>query len=243
MKENIPLLKPLNKTKLYEEIVEQLTSRIINRDIEPGEKLPAERNLAEMLGVNRSTVREALRKLESMELLEIKHGEGVYVRDYLESGNLELIKAILFRNGSLDSSVFKNLLDLRSLIVPEMAGCAAKNRTDEDLVKLEQIIFNDKMPVGERDLRLHNAIARASGNVLFVVLLNAFTSQAKEFYDIYFVDDENKTNAPVFHRAIFQAIKNQEPGNARKIMQEVLKAAGEKILKILDSNENKFDQP
>jgi len=92
MGQPVNLLKPLNKTKLYEEIVEQLKSRIINRDIAPGEKLPAERALAEMLNGNRPTVRAALGKRESMDLVEIRHEEGVYVKAYLESRSLEVVK-------------------------------------------------------------------------------------------------------------------------------------------------------
>ena len=72
----VTLLKPLNKTKLYEEIVGQLKDKIIRREIRPGDKLPPERTLAQMLNVNRSTVRSALGKLESMDLVEIRHGEG-----------------------------------------------------------------------------------------------------------------------------------------------------------------------
>ena len=174
MKKVVPLFKPLNKTKLHEEIVEQLKNRLINRDIAPGEKLPAERTLAQMFNVNRSTVREALGKLESMNLVEIRHGEGVYVKDYLDSGSLELVKALLFKNGALDMNIFRNMLDLRELLVPEMAYCAAKNRTDKDINALEALAFESgEDTIGERDMRIHHAIAKASGNVLYVILLNA----------------------------------------------------------------------
>ncbi len=234
MGKNIPLLKPLNKTKLYEEIVEQLKNRIINRDIVPGEKLPAERTLALMLNVNRSTVREALGRLESMDLVEIRHGEGVYVKDYLESGSLELVKELLFKNNALDLDVFKNLMDLRELLVPEMAYCAAQNRTAKELKNIERLVFdtNDKS-MDERDMRLHNIIARASGNVLYVVLLNAFTSQMNDYYELYFSDPENRAKTIVFHKDIYQALKNREPDKAKQIMKDILKSAGEKAVAML----------
>lgn len=234
MKKTVPMLKPLNKTKLYEEIVEQLKNKIINRDIAPGEKLPAERTLAQMLNVNRSTVREALGKLESMDLVEIRHGEGVYVKDYLESGSLELVKELLFKNGVLDMDVFKNLMDLRQLLVPEMAYCAAQNRSEKDVRNLEALVSGtDENNMGDRDMRLHHLIARASGNVLYVVLLNAFTSQMNEYYDLYFSDPENRATTSVFHQEICLAIKNREPDKAKKIMKDILKLAGEKIIDML----------
>lgn len=214
MGKTVTLLKPLNKTKLYEEIVEQLKNRIINKDIAPGEKLPAERSLAQMLNVNRSTVREALGKLESMDLVEIRHGEGVYVKDYFESGSLELVKALLFKNNALDMDVFKNLMDLRGVLVPEMACCAAQNRTSGDIMNLEKLLFDtDRGSMGDRDMRLHNIIARASGNVLYVILLNAFTSQMNEYYELYFSDPENRAKTIIFHKEIYQAIKKEKRKN------------------------------
>jgi GntR family transcriptional repressor for pyruvate dehydrogenase complex len=230
----LPLLKPLNKIKLYEEIVEQLKNRIIRRDIAPGEKLPTERALAEILQVNRSTVREALRKLESLDLVEIRHGDGVYVKDYLESGSLELVHEILFKDGLLDPAVFQNLMDLRRLLVPEMAWCAAQNRTESDLKNLEQVVFySDDVSVGERDKRLHHIIARASGNVLFVLLLNAFTRQADQYYNLYFKDNQHAAESVMFHTAVYEALRDQDAARAKQVMADVLNAAEENMLKLM----------
>jgi len=228
------LLKPPQKTKLYEEIVEQLKSQIIRRDIGPGEKIPTERALADILQVNRSTVREALRKLESLDLVEIRHGDGVYVKDYLESGSLELVHEILFKDGLLDLAVFQNLLDLRRLLVPEMARCAARNRTESDLSSLEQIVFHsDDMPMDKRDKRLHHIIARASGNVLFVLLLNAFTRQTDQYYNLYFKDERHAAASAAFHKAIYEAIRDRDMVRAKQIMTDVLNAAEENMLKLI----------
>ena len=233
MTQSAPLLKPLNKTKLYEEIVEQLKSRIIHRDISPGEKLPTERTLAEILQVNRSTVREALRKLESLDLVEIRHGDGVYVKDYLESGSLELVHEILFKDGVLDLAVFQNLLDLRRLLVPEMAWYAAQNRTEADLQSLEHIVWRSDETIGERDKHLHHIIARASGNVLFVLLLNAFTRQADQYYDLYFKDDQHAAESEAFHQAVYEAVRDRDADRAKQVMTDVLNAAEENMLKLM----------
>ena len=228
------LLRPLNKTKLYEEIVEQLKNRIINKDLAPGEKLPPERTLAEMLNVNRSTVRSALSKLESMDLVEIRHGEGVYVKDYLDSGSLELVRDLLFKNRVLNMNIFNNLMDLRQLLVPEMAYCAAQNRSEQDLDGIKQVVSEtgeDNLDV--RDMRLHHLIARASGNVLYVLLLNAFTSQMNEYYELYFSDPENRAETLQFHKDIYRAIKNKEPDHAKKIMADVMKYAADSMMRML----------
>jgi GntR family transcriptional repressor for pyruvate dehydrogenase complex len=217
------LLVPLSKSRLHEGIVDQLKDKIIRRDLKPGAKLPPERELAEQSGVNRTTVREALHKLESIGLVEIKHGKGVFVKDYLESTSLDLARQILFMDGRLNLAILKNLLDLRLLIVPEMSYHAALNRGDQDLENLEQMVFRrGDLSMAERDWRVHNIIARASGNLLYVILLNSFTSVIEDSSYLYFDLEENRQRSAIFHRHIYEAIKKQDAPEAKRLVREVL---------------------
>lgn len=228
------LLVPPQRTKLHEDIAGQLKDKIISRKLLPGDKLPAERDLAESLGVNRSTVREALNKLHSMELLDIRHGDGVYVRDYLESGSLELVKTMLAKNGAPDPKIVKNFADLRRILVPEIAFHAALNRSRKDLRELEQIAFSTpETPVEDRDLKLHNVIARASGNLVFVVILNSFADILKNYAYLYFNSAANVKRSEIYHREIYEAIKNKQPEKAREIVTEVYIYAEKAMFKSL----------
>ena len=223
MKHKADFIAPLSKTKLHEEIVAQLKDKIICGEFESGMKLPPERELAHGYQVNRSTLREALNKLEGMGLVEKKHGHGVFVKDYLESGSLELVKQLLVMDGRLNLKMFPNLMELRRLVVPEISYYAAVNRTPEDLKALEQIVMKDtEMSMAEKDRRIHNLIARASGNILFVILLNAFSDLAREPALSYFDVPENRKRSALFHKAIYKAIKEKKPEKAKKIMLEVL---------------------
>ncbi len=232
-KDNV--FSPLNKTKLYEEIVDRFKSKILNRVLSPGEKLPTERIMSKLFKVNRSTIRSAMNKLESMELIEIKHGDGVYVKDYLESGSLELVESILFKNNKLDPNILVDLLTLRRLVVPEIAYHAAIKRSEDDLAKLERIIFHsDNLLVDEKDMMVHNTIAKAGGNVLFVIILNASNKLTKAYNYLYFQKEDNCDMSRKFHLDIFKAIKNQQPGKAKKIMFEVLVYAEEQTKKAFE---------
>ncbi len=223
MKTSTLPLNPPTKTRLHEGIVEQLKDRIISGDLPAGSKLPAERELAEQLKVNRITVREALHKLESMGLVEINHGSGVYVKDFLESGTLELARYLFFVNGEVDAGMLHNVLDLRRLLLPEISAQAAIHRTDPDLRLLEELcLHRDEMPIEERDWRVHNAIARASGNLLFVVLLNAFTGFVQEMAKPYFGDTTNQQRSLEFHHDIYAAIEASDTNQARQVMVDVL---------------------
>lgn len=228
------LLGPLQKTRLHEEIVDRLKDKILARELLPGEKLPTERDLAASLNVNRSTVRAALNKLESMDLVEIRHGDGVYVRDYLESGSLDLVRHLLYKDGAPDMGIVSNLAHLRRVIIPEIGYAAARNRSAEDLLALERVVFQSPdMPMAEKDWRVHNIIARASGNVLFVVLLNAFTGMLEDYAHLYFTDPGNVRVSAAFHKEIYGAIKARRPGKARKIMQDVFVYAERALFKAL----------
>ncbi len=227
------LLSPLTKTRLHEDILEQLKTRIVRGDLRPGAKLPPERELAEQLQVNRTTVREALHKLESLGLVEIKHGNGVFVRDWLESGSLELARTLLRLDGQVNVGVVRDLLALRRLLVPEICWHAAKQRSDQDLAELRRVIEDASLPADERDWRVHNLIARASGNVLFVLFLNAFTSMAGESSRQYFAVEEHRARSAKFYADVLGAIRARKADKARQIMADVLEYAERRMVALL----------
>jgi GntR family transcriptional regulator, transcriptional repressor for pyruvate dehydrogenase complex len=232
MKQDKRLLNPIVKIRLHEEIMEQLKDKIIRGDLEAGSKLPPERELADQLKVNRTTIREALHRLEGMGLIEIKHGSGIFVKDFLESGSLNLAGHMLFPNGHLNIKFLKNLLDLRRLLIPEISYCAALNRSKKDLNDLARIVFHsDEMPIAEKDWHVHNIIARASGNLLFVILLNSFTSLTRDSSQLYFDAEENRRRSQKFHGEIYEAIKTKDALKAKEIMLEVLIFTEEQTLK------------
>lgn len=220
MKTNNALTRPLVRSRLHEAIVTLLQKQILSGAIAPGEKLPPERDLAESLQVNRATVREALRKLESLDLVEIRHGDGVFARNYLESSNLELILVAI----ELDErhAALLEVMEARRHLVPEIASLAAQRRTAADLEALETIVLDDSMTMLERDLKLHQAVARCSHNLLYTISLNYFSKILRDYGHLYFADERHVSRSQRFHREIFEAIKAQQPDEARQIMLDVL---------------------
>ena len=195
--------------------------------IAPGEKLPTEREMAETFDVNRATVREALRKLENLDLVEIRHGDGLYVKNYLESGNFDLIKAALNTNGSGETVI--NILEARRYIVPQIAYIAAERRTPEDLDELKAVVFGSNLDMLEKDIRVHQLIARSTHNLLCTIGLNFFNQIFRDYGHLYFDDPRNVERSNIFHHDIHEAIKNQKPEDARRIMREVLIYAEEAV--------------
>jgi len=213
----------LSRSRLYEKIAALLLKKIIKKEMKVGQKLPTERNLALTFQVNRSTVREALKKLESLDVIEIRHGDGVYVKNYLESPNLELVNALFYLDDTLDTDILMTLLEVRLILVPEMAAIAARNRTEDHINALDEIVFHsEEEPVMIRDIKVHHIIALASGNILYLILLNFFNGFFVDFGHLYFDNPENAKRSEQFHREIFDAIKKGDAEQSREVMRDVL---------------------
>ncbi|HPD22225.1 MAG: FadR/GntR family transcriptional regulator [Desulfomonilia bacterium] len=230
------LTRPLMRNRLSAEIENILLKSIIKGQLVVGEKLPTERELARDLEVNRSTVREALGRLESLDLVEIRHGDGVYVKNYQESGSLELIRAMIRLDERQRDDIIEALLEFRSIIGPEMAFRAAKNRTDDHIQALEEVIWkNRELSTLEKDIRVHHIIGLASANILYLTLLNFFNKFVIEYGHLYFNDEENVKRSERFHEEIYQAIKKGNAGLARKIMRDVLTYAQKAVVDTLQT--------
>jgi len=225
----------VNRKNLNEEISDQIITKIVTGALPCGSKLPPERDLALQLNVNRHTLREALRKLDALDLVSIRQGDGIYVRDFRESGNLELLKYLLFSRKDITSDILKNILEIRRFISPEMAYKAALNRSDEEAKILSSLLLSD-LAIEERDLAIHQSIARGSGNILYIFLLNFFNDIFREFGGLYFSFKENVAASDRFHRSIVKAICNRDGNAARKIMNDILVYAENKVSKYMESN-------
>lgn len=227
---------PIIRSRLHEEIVTIIQKQIMSGAVAPGDKLPTERELAEKFSVNRATVREALRKLENLDLVEIRHGDGLYAKNYLESGNLDLIKAAFNNMNGGSEAIFLNILEARLYLVPMFAFAAAQRRTDADLEQLKNMVARTDLSMLEKDIGVHQLIARSTHNLLCTVGLNFFNEIFRDFGHLYFDNEKNIERSNKFHHDIYEAIKDQKPEEARRIMKEVLIYADEAVKDSLKEN-------
>ena len=234
--------RPISRTRLYEEIENILIASIVRGEIAVGEKLPTERLLAHSLNVNRSTIREALSKLESLDLVEIRHGDGAYARNYLESGNLELIREMIKLDKPNREGIIRSLLELRTIIAPEMAFRAAQNRTEEHVGQLEEVIYSDTgMTIVEKDIRVHHIIALASSNFLYLVLLNFSNKFMRDYGYLYFEDEENRNRSLKFHKDMYLAVKAHDARKSRRIMHDVMQYSEDAVIRTMLGGESQGD--
>ncbi len=222
------------KKNLNEKIATQLINKILNDKLKPGDKLPSERELALAMKVNRNTLREALRKLEILGLINIKKSDGIYIKNYKESGNLELLKIILQTESSLSPVILEGILHVRRIVIPEMASLAAENISSEEIIEIPEIIENTNLTIAEKDLEIHKIIASASGNLFYSFFLNFFNDTFMEYSHLYFSEDKNIKKSSNFHRQIFKALKNRDSDKCKKLMLDILLYAERQILKKME---------
>lgn len=174
-------LEPISKTRLYSKIMKIIKEQIRTGTYRPGERLPSERSLAEILEVGRSSVREAMTVLESIGILEVRPGEGTFVRDFRDNNSMEIFFDSLSTIWDIAPEEILDLLQVRKLLEPHSAYLAATHRTEEDVEELEEIIDQMKeaalkKEVGEElDFRFHYVIARSTKNTVLLNVLQALS--------------------------------------------------------------------
>jgi GntR family transcriptional repressor for pyruvate dehydrogenase complex len=116
----------VQRALVSDQVFRILCEEILSGRYEPGEKLPTQRKLAADLGVNMASIREAVKRLEQLRLVEVRHGDAMRVRDWRDHGGLDVIAHVLFRAGGLDRETLASLLEARRLMLRESARLAAE---------------------------------------------------------------------------------------------------------------------
>jgi GntR family transcriptional regulator, transcriptional repressor for pyruvate dehydrogenase complex len=213
----------IRRPRMHEQFIDILLRRMVRGEYPVGGKLPTERAMAAEFGVNRATVREALRHLENLELIAVRQGDGAWIKDYRESGNLQTAKALLQVDVAMQREVFTAVLEVRRMVCPEIAYMAALRRTQAHLDPLQRLAWEmPELAISERDKQVHRHIGRASGNLIYALNTNFYEDFFDYAEELYFADPINARRSERFHREIYTAIEKQNASEAREVMAEVL---------------------
>ncbi|KAA6450717.1 FadR/GntR family transcriptional regulator [Bacillus swezeyi] len=221
--------KQIKTKKIYEEVAEALLESIKNGEIQPGDKLDSVQLLAESFQVSRSAVREALSALKAMGLVEMRQGEGTYVKRFEpEQVSIPLSAALLMKKKDV-----AELLEVRKILEIGAVSGAAQKHTDEDLEHMRTALQDMKRAdgngeLGEKaDLAFHLALAGASQNDLLKGLMNHVSSllieTMRETRKIWLFSKKTSVQRLYEeHEAIYQAVKERDGQKAEKAMLDHL---------------------
>jgi len=229
------IFKPIKTRKIYEEIVEQIKELITEGNLNPGDKLLSERELSEKLRVSRASVREALSALEIMGLVEVKPGEGTYIRQTSMDSLIHPLALVLM----MERDTVYDLLEVRKILEVGIAGLAAERATEEQLQAMEEALEQmeqdiEKNDLGEgADIKFHYALAEAAANSLLLRLMNTISDSMRKSVHLSRLTlyDTPGTSQRLLdeHRGIYAAIKARDADGARRIMYEHLAGVEQKL--------------
>jgi GntR family transcriptional repressor for pyruvate dehydrogenase complex len=219
---NLQVLAVSDNQKTQNFIISKIKELINYKNLEPGDKLPSERMLADKFEVSRSNVRYAIQKLEFFGLLKSIPQSGTFVANIGVIAMNGMIEDIL----NLDQPDFKSLVETRILFELKTVKLAAIRRTDGDLMYIKEKldaysekILNNEDAVQE-DLLFHLAIAKASGNSTMNTFMLTITPEIITNFKKYHVCDKNLTFSAIQeHTEIYEAIKKQDPKLAKEKMK------------------------
>jgi GntR family transcriptional repressor for pyruvate dehydrogenase complex len=224
---------------LVSRVVEQIEGLIIEGRLRPGDQIPPENELARQLGVSRTVIREAMRTLIAKDLLQVRAGSGTVVST--PSGkSLAQSMAMLLRNDNSELDI-DNVVQVRRLLEIEIAGLAAERRTAEDLARIEETLHQmagtrDRESFATSDVDFHTALAMATHNELFVLLLDSISDVMLETRRTGYDVPGTPERGLKYHRAIFDQITAGDPEEARRAMREHLAEGEETLRKALGSS-------
>ena len=214
----------VRKIRRYEQVAEQIRRLISDGTLKPGDLLPPERDLAVKLGVGRSSVRDAVRTLEVMGILEPRQGHGTVVRDFSTDALVVPLASVLTRKREM----VHELLDLRRIIEPALAARAARNASDDEIAELEEILRRQEQklqrgePAIEEDSQFHYALALAARNSVLQRVLDVLMDLLRESRTRSLQVPGRLERSYAGHRRILRAIKRRDAKAAEKAVKQHL---------------------
>jgi GntR family transcriptional repressor for pyruvate dehydrogenase complex len=214
------MLKAVRKTRASEDVIRQIADLIRNGRLNKGDQLPAERELCESFQVSRSTVREAIRSLESLGLIKSKQGNGTYV---LVSGDRVGVSQ-LAAGLMTDKDELFDIFGVRKIIEPSIAQLAAKFANPEDIRELEGILERQRLEVAagiytpETDTAFHLTLARIANNRVLNRLLQAIFDLLHDIHGEWLTTSSRAAKSLEGHAEILDAIMSEDCAAARNAM-------------------------
>ena len=212
----------VHKTRVSEEIIGQVRDMITSGRLKVGDRLPAERDLANILQVGRSTVREAIRALESLGILQARAGEGTFLVANLAEQRPDPLTVDLFH--SWDNQ--RKLFEVRMVIEPDLAALAARRATASHIQRMREILDDQEQVIqqGENgikaDTSFHFLLAEASGNDILLRIMDGLMDRLQETREASLNTGGRPIRSLMQHRAIVRAIEDRDPDMAEQRMRE-----------------------
>jgi len=233
------ILKPIKTKKIYEQIVDQIGLLVAEGQLKPGDRLPSERELVERFQVSRASIREAISALEMMGLIEVRAGEGTYIRQV----NIDSVVAPLAWMLFIEKDTDLELYEVRKILEVQAAGIAAERAQEDEIRVMYEALEVMRMDLEidrlgeEADYHFHFAIARATHNKILIRLMNTISDTMqktlKSSRSKLYGDRNTPERLYQEHCSLYEAIKNHNVLEAQQLMLDHLVGVETQLAKYL----------
>jgi GntR family transcriptional regulator, transcriptional repressor for pyruvate dehydrogenase complex len=230
------LIQPIKKTRVAEEIADRIRVLILDGTLPPGRPLPGERPLAARFGVSRGSIRDAFRMLETIGLLETRHGQGTFPREL----DVDRLVAPLASILTYQHDLREELLDVRRMFEPAVARAAAARVTDDDLADLERILETQRKKIRGggstiiEDTAFHAVLARATRNRVVMRIMETLNDLLIESRKMTLKQKGRPERSIRGHEAVVAALRRRDPDAAARAMHTHIDQIAELVRRTTD---------
>jgi DNA-binding FadR family transcriptional regulator len=215
------------RRSVTDDVFDQILSDVMGGALEPGAPLPSERRLAELLGVSRPVVREALQRMTQAGLVDIRHGGATTVRDFTRFAGLDLLPRLLFRSGDLDLAVVRSILEARLAVGPQVAGLAAERATPELAATLDATVdqlagAHDPVAMQQHSLAFWDRLVDGADSVVFRLMFNSLRATYEPALEALAQVMEPEASDVTAYRDVVAAITAGDASAAREAAAALL---------------------
>ncbi len=217
------MYSPVERTRVFEHIVAQIEQRILSGELRDGDHLGSERELSERFAASRTAVREALKTLAQKGLVDMRPGRGTVVIDGTSRAMHHSLR-LMMRVGQAQNP--SNLVEVREILEPEIAGLAAQRATDDDVtdlraaVRLMDAALEDADAYIAADTDFHRTLAKATGNPLLLALMDSIVDPLSEQRKLIFSVPGGPERGQTPHKRLIEMIVRRDADGARACMRE-----------------------
>lgn len=237
-------LQPVTRRSVPDDVFDQVFAEVVDGELEAGEALPSERRLAEVLGVSRPAVREALQRMAQTRLVEVRQGGSTMVRDFKRYAGLDLLPRLLVRRGQVDVSVVRSILEARLVIGPGVAALAAERGGPALSATLTDVV--DALAATDDDVarQLHaltfwDHVVDAADSLAFRLMFNSLRAAYEPAIEALAPVMSEEVGQIGAYRLLTAAIGEGDPDTARAAAERVLRPATAHLLTALSALEDK----
>lgn len=231
-------LRPVARRSVPDEVFQQILDGVVGGDFSPGDTLPSERRLAEVLGVSRPAVREALQRMAQAGLVEVRQGGSTSIRDFRQHAGLDLLPRLLLRAGNVDLRVVRSVLEARLAVGPKVAALAAGRAGEELRAPLAAAIDameSDPDPVARQRhaLTFWDHIVAGADSIAFRLMFNSLRAAYEPAQEALAGAMSSEVDRIDAYQRLAEAITERDADGATRAAEDLLGPATETLLAMI----------